>query len=117
MARKLLETVIAMMANSKMEIKRDLAHLFGTKAQLTSENFILTKCTEKAFTLGPTVRNTRANGKEIECMAKASLPGQMVGSISDSTSMTASMALASFFGLTVNASVACGLLESNMVLA
>lgn len=60
-----------------MEKNMELELSNGLMAQLILANFITIIFTEKEFILGLIIENMKENGKQIKCMGKAHLHGQM----------------------------------------
>lgn len=87
----------------------------GQTARCTSVNFTATTSTEKEFTLGPMVGDTKESGEPTKCTVKAPLPGWTVASSWDSTSKTERRATESLSGQTNADTEASGTTENSTV--
>jgi hypothetical protein len=75
-----------------------LVFLNGQMALLILENFTITISTEKEFTHGLTIENTRENGVQIRCMVKVLSLGLTTESILESTPTIRKRAMANSSG-------------------
>ena len=72
----------------------DMVSFIGQMMRYTKENFTTTKYKVWADIPGATVEITKATGKLIRCMAKASTGGKMAGSMSVALRMIVGMVTA-----------------------